>query len=79
VGEKEIEMNEAQKAQLRASLIKAIQEWSDQDEVIEAASMWWAPNTVAHMADAALIVIVAAKETQEEMEAKGAYGSHAND
>ena len=65
-------MNESEKAQLRASLIEAIEEWSVLDEVIEAASMWWAPNTVAHMADAALLVIIAAKETQDEMEANGA-------
>jgi hypothetical protein len=65
-------MNEAEKAELRASLIKVLGDWSDQDEVTEAASMWWAPNTVVHMADAALLVLIAAKETQDEMEANGA-------
>jgi hypothetical protein len=60
-------MNEREKTQLRASLIKAIEDWWESES--EDISMpWVGSNSLAHAADAALAVIFALQDTQEYLE-----------
>lgn len=62
-------MNESTKNELRVSLNKAIEKWSENNEVLDLLSpMYWGANTVHFMTEAALAVIIACQESQEEAE-----------
>lgn len=61
-------MDEHTKAQLRASLIGAIDIWFAAEQEQNSALPWVGPSTVAYIADAAMSVIYALQDTQKYLE-----------